>query len=174
MRLTSLFATLFLAALTAACGKSATSEQPAAPAAPAAAPAPTVAPTPAAPSAADKKAILATLPAAYQSADLDNGEAKFALCKACHTVIAGGESGVGPNLHGVFGRKAGSVAGFNYSDGLKAAGFTWDVDHLDKWLTDPRGMIPTTKMTYIGVKDANDRRDVIAYLKVASSDTGKP
>jgi cytochrome c len=172
MRQASLFAALALAALTAACGKSTpSSEQPAAPAEPASAPAPAAT---AAPSAADKKAALASLPAAYQTADLDNGEAKFALCKACHTVIAGGESGVGPNLHGVFGRKAGSLAGFSYSDGLKAAGFTWDVDHLDKWLTDPRGMIPNTKMTYIGVKDANDRRDVIAYLKIASSDAAKP
>src|SRR5690348_13030387 len=84
---------------------------------------------PAAPSAltdAQKKALLADLPAAYQSADLSNGEAKFALCRSCHTTDQGGSDMIGPNLWGVFGRKAGTKAGFSYSDGLAKAGWTWD------------------------------------------------
>jgi len=118
---------------------------------------------------AAKKTILATLPAAYQGADLDNGQAKFALCKACHTVDQGGASMIGPNLHGVFGRKAGSLPGFAYSDGLKAYGVVWDAANIDKWIANPRAAVPGTKMTYLGMQEAKDRIDVVAYLKVASS-----
>ncbi len=118
---------------------------------------------------AQKKALVAELPPAYQNADLSNGEAKFAVCRSCHTVAQGGEDGVGPNLFGVFGRKAGSKDGYNYSDGLKAAGWTWDAEHLDKWITNPQAMVSGTKMTFVGMPDANDRRDVIAFLKVQTS-----
>jgi len=136
------------------------------------APAPAPAPTPAAAPAltdADKKALLATLPAAYQGADLDNGQAKFALCKACHTYAQGGDAGVGPNLWGIFGRKSGSAAGFSYSDGLKALNVTWDADKLNTWITKPSAMVSGTKMTYAGMESAKDRIDVIAYLKTVSS-----
>lgn len=118
---------------------------------------------------AGKAALLATLPAAYQHADLDNGEAKVALCKSCHSLETGGGNGVGPNLHGVFGRKAGSLAGFSYSDGLKATGIVWDAGAIDRWIANPRAVVPATKMTYIGMEDAKDRADVVAYLKVKTS-----
>ena len=72
----------------------------------------------------------------------------------------------GPNLFGVVGRRAGAVAGFNYSDGLRNAGFSWDAAHLDTWLTNPRAMIAGTRMTYAGMSDATARRDLIAYLMV--------
>ena len=75
----------------------------------------------------------------------------------------------GPNLWGIFGRKAGSKAGFTYSDDLKNAGWTWDADRIDKWITNPRAVLPGTKMTFIGMPDPNDRRDVIAFLKVQTS-----
>lgn len=129
------------------------------------------APAPAAPALTDaqKKALLAELPAPYQSADLSNGEAKFAVCQACHTIVQGGADMTGPNLWGVFGRKAGSEASFTYSDDMKAAGWTWDADHLDKWITNPKTVLNGTKMTFVGVPDANDRRDIIAYLKVSTS-----
>jgi cytochrome c len=118
---------------------------------------------------AQKKALLAALPAAYQSADLDNGQAKFALCKTCHNVTQGGGSMTGPNLYGVFGRKAGTSAGFAYSDGLKALGITWDATTIDKWIANPHAMVPGTKMTYIGMSDAKDRTDLVAYLKTVTS-----
>jgi cytochrome c len=73
----------------------------------------------------------------------------------------------------VFGRKAASLDSFAYSDGLKAAGYSWDVERLDKWITDPRAMIPGTKMTFFGIKDPKDRTDVIAYLKVQTTAPGK-
>ena len=155
-----------------ACGKSEQTnapEQPANPTAPASAPAPV--PTPL--TDAQKKSLLAELPAAYQSADLSNGEAKFAVCAACHSLPEGAADMTGPNLWGIFGRKAGSKASFAYSDDLKNAGWTWDADHLDKWITNPRAVLPGTKMTYLGMTDANDRRDVIAYLKVSTSPAPK-
>ena len=154
-------ATIVAAGLLAGCGKSQTastaSSTEAAPAAPAE-------PTP-----AQAKALIAALPAPYNAADLDNGKHKFAQCRSCHTTAQGGPSMTGPNLWGVFGRKAGSVDGFAYSDGIKAAGFTWDPAHLDTWITDPRAMIPGTKMTFFGIKDPKDRVDVIAYLKAETT-----
>jgi cytochrome c len=121
------------------------------------------------PTDAQKKAILATLPAAYQNADLDNGQAKFALCQSCHTVGKGEAAMTGPNLWGVFGRKAGTAPGFAYSDGVKALGVTWDAPTIDKWISNPRAMVPGTKMTYLGMENAKDRADVVAYLKVVTS-----
>ena len=154
-----------------ACGKSQQTnapESPSAPTEPASAP-----PTPASLSDAQKKTLLSELPAAYQGADLSNGETKFAVCATCHSLPEGGADQIGPNLWGVFGRKAGSKASFTYSDDMKNAGWTWDADHLDKWITNPRAVLPGTKMTYLGMADANDRRDVIAFLKVSTSPAPK-
>ena len=128
------------------------------------APPPTTAPAPM--TDAEKKAALAALPAPYNAADLDNGESKFALCSTCHTLQQGGPNMTGPNLYGVFGRKAATVAGFTYSDVLKATGWTWDAQHLDTWITDPKVAAPGTKMTFAGMKDPKDRTDVIAYVMI--------
>ena len=114
----------------------------------------------------EQKAALEKLPAPFNTADLANGEAKFALCKSCHTVVAGGASMTGPNLHGVVNRKAGLVDGFKYSDAFKAQDITWTPDKLDPWITKPQDMIPGTKMTFAGLNDAKDRTDVIAWLWV--------
>jgi len=158
----SVLAMLATASLVTACGKSQTASTPTATeTAPVAAPAE---PTP-----DQAKALIAALPAPYNAADLDNGKHKFAQCRSCHTTAQGGPNMTGPNLWGVFGRKAGSLDGFAYSDGVKAAGFTWDVAHLDTWITDPRAMITGTKMTFFGIKDPKDRTDVIAYLKSETS-----
>ncbi len=123
---------------------------------------------PAAMSDADKQKVLASLPAPYNTADLANGESKFALCSTCHTMPQGGPNMTGPNLHGVFGRKAGTLAGFSYSDPLKATGWIWDAPHVDTWITDPKTVVPGTKMTFAGLKDARDRTDVIAYLMIGT------
>ena len=112
------------------------------------------------------KAAQAALPAPYNAADIANGESKFALCQTCHTVVEGGPNMTGPNLHGVFGRKAASLAGFNYSDALKASGWTWDAAHVDTWITDPKAALPGAKMTFAGLKDPKDRTDLIAYLMI--------
>ncbi|MCE2891736.1 MAG: c-type cytochrome [Hyphomonadaceae bacterium] len=134
--------------------------------APAAAPA---TPAPAAgPSPEDAK-ILAGLPAPYNEGDLANGRRQFAKCRSCHVIEKGGDNRVGPALHGVFGRTAGTAAGFNYSPALKGAGFVWDAGKLDQWLADPKGFLPGNRMTFVGLKQEKDRRDVIAYIKVESA-----
>ena len=96
--------------------------------------------------------------------NVDTGQKAFKQqCGLCHDTTAG-KNRVGPSLFGVVGRKSGSVAGFHYSDGNKNSGLTWDQATLDKYLTDPRGTVPGTTMTYAGVKNDEQRRDIIAYL----------
>jgi cytochrome c len=160
-RLSGLFGLACLVGLTA-CGRS--SAPPAPPPAPAEAPAASAGPTP-----EQIAAALAGLPAPYNTGDVDNGHAKFALCMACHTVAAGAPNMTGPNLHGIFGRKAGTAPGFSYSDALKSSGWTWDAERLNDWLSGPAKVLPGTKMTFAGLPNPKDRIDVIAYLKVASS-----
>ncbi len=113
-----------------------------------------------------KTALLATLPLPYNSADLQNGQRVFARCRSCHTITEGGPNMTGPNLYGVFGRAAGAAEGYNYSTAVKQAGFTWDAEHLNDWLENPRTFLKGTKMSFPGIPDATDRRDVIAFLKV--------
>ena len=99
-------------------------------------------------------------------ADAAKGEAIFAKCKACHTIDQGGANGIGPNLFGVAGEKvAGDRGGFAFSDALKAKGGTWDDATLDAWLSGPAKFAAGTKMTFAGLPSAQDRADVIAYLK---------
>jgi cytochrome c len=115
------------------------------------------------------KTLLAELPAPYNTGDVVNGKSKFTQCAACHTTAEGGSNLTGPNLYGIFGRKAGSLPGYAYSDPVKAAGWIWDAPRIDTWITDPRAVLPGTKMSFVGMKDPKDRTDVFAYLKVATS-----
>lgn len=119
------------------------------------------------------KAILASLPAPYNTADIEEGQEKFAVCSSCHTVVAGGSDMTGPNLHGVFSRKGGTKEGFAYSDAMKTAAPAWDAPTIDKWIENPKAMIPGTKMSYIGMHDAKDRANLVAYLAVATADAPK-
>src|SRR5258707_2162271 len=91
--------------------------------------------------------------AAARAADTAAGQAAFAKCKICHTLEAGGRSPVGPNLHGVFGRKAGSLGGYAYSAAMKNSGIVWDDETLAKYLRDPRGSMPGNKMAFPGIKN---------------------
>ena len=132
----------------------------------------TTAVTPAAPAAAEvsaeDSAKLAALPAPYKDADLANGKRQFIVCKTCHTTENNGPNRVGPNLHGIIGRTAGTHANFAYSDGLKAAGFKWDYAKLEEYLTNPKAVIKDSRMAFAGIPAANNRRDVIAYVAVES------
>ncbi|WP_375731223.1 c-type cytochrome [Azospirillum sp. B506] len=107
---------------------------------------------------------------AAQAADGDAaaGKTVFNICKACHTIEAGGPNRVGPNLHGIVGRKAGSADGFSYSAAVKDAGYVWDEQKLDTYLKDPKAALPGNKMAFAGVKDDAKRADLIAYLKSES------
>ncbi|HUC68356.1 MAG TPA: cytochrome c family protein [Stellaceae bacterium] len=108
--------------------------------------------------------LLAAAPA-VRAQDAAQGEVIFKRnCAICHTVEAG-KNKIGPSLAGVVGRKAGTAPGYSYSDANKNSGITWSDAELDKYLTDPRGVVPGTKMLFAGLKNPDDRKNVIAYLK---------
>lgn len=126
------------------------------------------------PSDGEKAALLAALPVPYNQGDLENGRRAFARCRSCHTIGEGGADMTGPNLHGVFGRKAGDRSRYNYSNAMRQADFTWDAETLDHWLQNPRTFLPGNKMSFPGLPDAADRRDVIAFLKVETGYEPQP
>jgi len=88
----------------------------------------------------------------------------FAQCKACH-VTDKGVNRVGPSLHGIVGRKAGTVPGFNYSAANRSSGVSWTEETLYTYLENPRKFMPGTKMAFAGLRQPQQRADVIAYLK---------
>ena len=134
--------------------------QAAAPTAAPAAAAPTATAAPAAAPAAD--APIAELIA---KADVARGKTVAKVCAACHKFENDGKNGVGPNLYGVVGRKKEGAAGFKYSGAIaKTAGATWNVEELNKYITDPKAYAPGNKMAFAGVKKAEDRAAVLAYL----------
>ncbi len=107
-----------------------------------------------------------------KTADVSAGEAKTAVCKACHIFDAAGTNLIGPGLWGVVGRKPGSHPGFSYSSGMTAFGAKqpiWDYEHIYEFLKAPGAYIDGTKMTYAGLKDLQDRINVIAYLHTLGS-----
>jgi cytochrome c len=108
-------------------------------------------------------ASLAAMPAHAQ--DAAAGEKIFAQCRACHQVGPNAKNGVGPMLNGLFGRKAGTIEGYNYSPANKNSGLTWDEATFREYIKDPRAKIPGTKMVYPGLKDEKRIDDLVAYLK---------
>ncbi|MFL6799585.1 MAG: c-type cytochrome [Xanthobacteraceae bacterium] len=98
------------------------------------------------------------------SADPARGESSAKKCAACHTFNKGGRPLVGPNLWAVVGRPKASESGFNYSAALKAKGGNWSLDELNQFITNPRGYIPGTNMTFAGIGRAGERADVLVYL----------
>ncbi|WP_328804990.1 c-type cytochrome [Parasphingopyxis marina] len=92
------------------------------------------------------------------------GERLFAQCMACHSVEPG-RNGLGPSLHGVFGRAAGADASFSYSPAMRDSGITWTAEELDRFIERPMQTIPGTRMSFIGVRDPQGRADLIAYLE---------
>lgn len=89
--------------------------------------------------------------------------AAFTQCRVCHSVSPG-QNGIGPSLAGIHGNRAGAVTGFTYTDGMKNSGLTWNDATLNRYLTDPSGVVPGTMMA-IGPLDAAQRAAIIAYLK---------
>ena len=88
----------------------------------------------------------------------------FKQCAICHKVEPG-QHGLGPSLAGVFGARSAHAGGFNYSDAMESANLTWNQATLDRYLTNPQGVVPGTTMAFAGVKDAAKRAEIIAYLK---------
>jgi len=102
-------------------------------------------------------------------ADLDQsrvqqGKTEFEqICGTCHTNEPN-RNQIGPSLFGLIGRKSGTAPGFNYSDAMKSASVIWDEQSLDRYLADPKGVVPGNKMPYAGVKKPEARTDIITYL----------
>ena len=105
------------------------------------------------------------LATALARADADKGKSQFIYCQACHSLNEGGMNKVGPNLYGFYGRAAAQAEGFVYSDALTAAGISWDDAALDKWIEAPAVMVPGTTMVFAGIRDQQQRADLIAYLR---------
>lgn len=104
-----------------------------------------------------------------QSGEAPRGQRVFnTQCRACHTLEKDGASTAGPNLHGVFGRKAGTGGGYDSSDAMKKSGIVWDEATLAEYSRDPKGKVPGTKMLFNGVKNAGQLADLVAYLKEAT------
>lgn len=113
------------------------------------------------------------LPAIAEAQNADDGKAVFNKCRACHQVGPGARNLVGPELNGLIGRKAGSVAGFNYSEANKNSGLTWDEATFREYIKNPKAKIPNTKMVFPGLTDEKDISDLLAFLGQYSAD-GKP
>ena len=114
--------------------------------------------------------IAGTLALGGQSAlaqDAAKGEKVYRKCKACHSLEAGKKK-VGPSLHGVFGRTAGTLEGFKYSKAMKESGIVWDGETISAYMADPKGYIPKNRMAFPGLKKEADRADLIAYLEEAT------
>ncbi len=110
------------------------------------------------------------LAAMIAAADVAKGKTLFLQCRACHSLAPESEPGkIGPTLYGVIGRPAGSVAGFAYSDAVAQSGKTWTVDQIDHWLEKPSEFLPGNKMVFIGLKNPQDRANVLAYIQQESA-----
>jgi cytochrome c len=115
--------------------------------------------------------LLPRSPALGADGDLARGEQLYHRCQGCHSIDA---NRVGPRHAGLFGRHAGSLDDYNYSDAMRAAGIVWNETTLDQFLTAPRKFIPGTKMPFAGIPDPQERADLIAYLKKATVETAAP
>ena len=112
-----------------------------------------------------------------KTADVSAGEAKVAVCKSCHVFDPSGANNIGPGLYGVLGRKPGTHPGFAYSPAMVAFGAkqpVWDYEHIYEFIAGPQKYIDGTKMTFIGMKNQQDRINVIAYLHTLGSNLPIP
>ncbi len=108
-------------------------------------------------------ALAALTHAAPAHADAAVGKTQFAACAACHSTT--GAEGIGPHLNGVFGRKAGSVPGVNYSRAMKQSNITWNEQTLAAYLADPQKAVPGNHMPFSGLQDAKEIANIVDYLK---------
>jgi cytochrome c len=114
------------------------------------------------------------LPVLLAKADPAKGQASARKCTSCHTFEQGGANKVGPNLYGIVGRPVASHPGFNYSAALKAKGGNWGYEEIANFVHNPRGYAPGTTMAFAGIQAAQERADLLAYLKTVSPDAPPP
>lgn len=111
--------------------------------------------------------IVLAAPAA-RAQDAAAGQRVFNQCRACHVIENNGRNGVGPNLHGVVGRRAASIEGFRYSANMRElaeGGLTWTPENLNRYLANPKDLVPRGTMAFAGLRNDQQRADVIAYLQ---------
>jgi len=106
--------------------------------------------------------------AAQTTAAVNRGKILFLQCRACHEVTIGAPHRVGPNLHGMMNRKAGTTEGYTYSSSMVDSGLIWDVATLDRWLERPGAVVSGTTMAFAGIASAADRAALISYLTQAT------
>ncbi|KAF5327577.1 hypothetical protein D9619_004342 [Psilocybe cf. subviscida] len=106
----------------------------------------------------------------FSAGDSGKGASLFKTrCAQCHTLAAGEPNKVGPNLHGLFGRKTGQVEGYSYTAANVNKGVVWEEETLFEYLENPKKYIPGTKMAFAGLKKEKDRNDLITYLKESTA-----
>jgi cytochrome c len=110
-------------------------------------------------------AFLSVFAFSSHAQDVAAGKRSFNKCVACHAVGAGAQNKLGPVLNGLLGRKAGSIPGYSYSDANKASGITWTEEAFTSYIKDPRETIKGTKMAFAGIKNEQEIKDLVAYLK---------
>lgn len=123
-----------------------------------------------APAPASSSAAAPATDAPAVTGDATAGKTVFAICGACHAVGPGAVNKVGPELNGLIGRKAGTAPGYHYSPAMANSGLTWDVATFQKYIADPKGVVPGNKMPYAGLKDATKINDLTAYLASFNAD----
>ena len=101
---------------------------------------------------------------AWADGDVAKGKRVFNKCKTCHELTTA-KNKIGPTLQGVIGRKAGTVAGFKYSSAMQGSGIVWDETKIQEYISDPKKMVPGNKMVLAPIKSAEQRADVVAYIK---------
>jgi len=117
--------------------------------------------------------FLAALGMPAHAQDAAAGEKVYVQCRACHQIGENAKNGVGPLLNGLFGRTAGTIEGYNYSEANKKSGIVWDEKVFAEYIQNPRAKIPGTKMIYAGLKDEKRIQDLIAFLKQFDKDGKK-
>ncbi|MCC7281570.1 MAG: cytochrome c family protein [Acetobacteraceae bacterium] len=113
-------------------------------------------------------AMLAGQAVADDHGDADAGKRIFAQCRACHVTDRGARSPVGPNLYGVFGRTAGTLEGFRFSEPMKkkgAEGLVWNNQTIRAYIANPRAVVPGGSMVFAGIRNEKQLNDLIAYLR---------
>lgn len=100
----------------------------------------------------------------WADGDPKKGKRVYNKCKTCHNLTKATNK-IGPNLVGIFGRKAGSVEGFKYSSAMRDSGIVWDDKAIEAYITNPKKFLPGNKMVFVGLKKPQQRADLIAYMK---------
>lgn len=119
-------------------------------------------------------ALVAACSGSAFAQDVEAGQKSFNKCRPCHQVGEGAKNIVGPVLNGLFGRKSGTIEGYNYSDANKNSGITWDETVFAEYIKDPKAKIPGTKMVFAGIKNEKEIGDLTAFLKQYDKDGKKP